>query len=204
MFGSNKKQTDAVGLPGNGTEDGLSDVEEIRTDTVDEHSPIAAEGPEPVPEPSHFPSAPPMSDAMGDADDDTPPIDPLADAGPTIDDELSKGYMGTSSWRKSKRDDNSSEDSSSTPVNEDELLDIKQQALRSLAPLVGKLEQTPEEKFRTTMMLIQASDNPDLIHQAFDSANAIKDEKVRAQALLDVVNEINYFTQNGETKPSTD
>lgn len=78
--------------------------------------------------------------------------------------------------------------------NDDALLAIKQQALQQLSPLLGHLEQTPEEKFRTTMMLIQASDNDALIKAAYDAALSIEDEKVRAQALLDIVNEINYFT----------
>ena len=77
----------------------------------------------------------------------------------------------------------------------DELLDIKQEALQSLSPLVGHLDQTPEEKFRTTMMMIQASDDQSLLREAYDAAKQISDEKTRAQALLDVVNEINYFTQ---------
>lgn len=77
----------------------------------------------------------------------------------------------------------------------DELLHIKQEALQALTPLIGHLEQTPEEKFRTTMMMIQASDDQSLLKGAYDSAKAIGDEKVRAQALLDIVNEINYFTQ---------
>ncbi len=81
-------------------------------------------------------------------------------------------------------------------ADEDELLAIKQQALQQLSPLVGQLDQTPEEKFRTTMMLIQASDNQALLKDAYEAAQAIDDEKIRAQALLDVINEINYFTQN--------
>jgi len=76
-----------------------------------------------------------------------------------------------------------------------DLLDLKQQALSQLGPLVNHLEQAPEEKFRTTMMLIQSTDNSALLKQAYDAAQAISDDKVRAQALLDVVNEINYFTQ---------
>jgi hypothetical protein len=80
--------------------------------------------------------------------------------------------------------------------NTDHLLDIKQQALQQLTPLIGHLDQEPEEKFRTTMMMIQASDNDALIKDAYESALQITDEKVRAQALLDIVNEINYFTHN--------
>jgi len=77
-----------------------------------------------------------------------------------------------------------------------DLLGIKQQALQQLSPLVSHLEQTPEERFRTTMMLIQASDNAELIKDAYEAAGQIPEEKVRAQALLDIVNEINYFTQH--------
>jgi len=77
----------------------------------------------------------------------------------------------------------------------DDLLALKQQALTQLSPLVSQLDQTPEEKFRTTMMMIQSTDNQTLIKDAYEAAQAIPDEKARAQALLDVVNEINYFTQ---------
>jgi hypothetical protein len=80
------------------------------------------------------------------------------------------------------------------PAGSDDLLGLKQQALQSLQPLVNHLDQSPEEKFKTTMMLIQASDNSSLVKQAYEAANQITDEKARAQALLDVVNEINYFT----------
>lgn len=83
-------------------------------------------------------------------------------------------------------------------TQDDGLLKLKQQALQSLAPLVDQLDQSPEEKFKTTMMLIQASDNAELVHEAYDAANKIEDEKARARALLDVVNEINYFTQHHE------
>ncbi len=77
----------------------------------------------------------------------------------------------------------------------DSLEDIRKEALGELAPLVGKLDLNPEDKFRTTMMMIQATDNKDLIKDAHEAAKTIEDEKVRAQALLDIVNEINYFTQ---------
>ena len=84
-----------------------------------------------------------------------------------------------------------------SPVSGDEdLLDLKQKALQELSPLVDHLEQNPEEKFKTTMMMIQASDDQALLPAAYQAAQAITDEKAKAQALLDVVNEINYFTQS--------
>lgn len=76
----------------------------------------------------------------------------------------------------------------------DELLNIKRQALQQLTPLVDHLEQSPKEQFRTTMMMIQATDNQGLIKKAFDAAQKIEDDKERAQAFLDIINEINYFT----------
>jgi len=94
------------------------------------------------------------------------------------------------------------EDDSATtaPSEDDDLVEIKQQALQQLSPLVDHLDQTPEEKFHTTMMMIQASDDQSLIKSAYESAQKITDEKAKAQALLDIVNEINYFTQGGEPK----
>lgn len=76
-----------------------------------------------------------------------------------------------------------------------DLTEIKQHALEELAPLVDDLQQNPEDHFRTLMMLIQASDDQSLLPKAYEAAHKIEDEQVRAQALLDVVNEINYFTQ---------
>ena len=94
-----------------------------------------------------------------------------------------------------------SEDTEAAPASgSDDLLSIKQEALQNLSPLLSQLEQSPEEKFRTTMMLIQASDNQSLIQSAYTAAKEIEDEKVRAQALLDIVNEINYFTQHKAEK----
>lgn len=80
----------------------------------------------------------------------------------------------------------------------DDLLEIKQNALQELNPLVKHLDQSPEENFKTTMMMIQASDDQSLIKPAYEAAKKITNEKARAQALLDVVNEINYFTQQNK------
>src|SRR5690606_675758 len=93
------------------------------------------------------------------------------------------------------------EPSDDTPVSEstdtpapasDDLINIKKEALQQLTPLVGHLDQTPEEQFKTTMMMIQAADDQTLIRKAYDAAQQISDDKAKAQALLDIVNEINY------------
>jgi len=82
-----------------------------------------------------------------------------------------------------------------TPTDDSKLQDIKRTALQNLLPIVGKLDQTPEEKFQTLLMVIQASDNRELINEAYETAAKIPDEAKRAQALLAIINEINFFTQ---------
>lgn len=81
-------------------------------------------------------------------------------------------------------------------TNDSELAELKARALKQLTPLAQHLDQSPEEKFHTTMMMLQATDDQNLVKVAYQAAESITDEKARAQALLDVINEINYFTQN--------
>lgn len=90
-----------------------------------------------------------------------------------------------------------SSDNTTTPddTSSPDLEDIKLKALAQLSPLVGKLNQPPEERYKTLMMLIQASDNHELIKDAYTAANEITDEALKAEALLGIVNEINYFNQ---------
>lgn len=92
----------------------------------------------------------------------------------------------------------SATDSQLTDATNEELIEVKQKALDQLFPLIDKLDQTPEEHFKTLMMIIQASDNQTLIEKAYQIAQTIDNEKSRAQALLDIINEINYFTQQPE------
>jgi len=90
------------------------------------------------------------------------------------------------------------EKDSAPQVDMDKLADMKKQALDHLEPLVKHLDGTPEETFKTTMMMIQANDNHTLLDKALNAAKKITDDKERAQALLDIVNEINYFSQNSQ------
>jgi hypothetical protein len=125
----------------------------------------------------------PATDTSASAANLSVPADPAPAVGPSAP---------ASNDLPADTNDNANSDSS-------DLLSIKQDALQSLSPLLSHLDQSPEEKFRTTMMLIQASDDQSLIQTAYAAAKEIGDEKVRAQALLDIVNEINYFTQSKPT-----
>lgn len=92
--------------------------------------------------------------------------------------------------------DNVSTTPADKPKSGDGDLDtIKQNALKDLTPLLNKLDQGPEEKYKTLMMIIQASDNQDLVSEAYETVQKITDDKARADALIGIINEINYFSQ---------
>ncbi|HMH30997.1 MAG TPA: hypothetical protein VK534_00790 [Methylomirabilota bacterium] len=152
-------------------------------------------------------STPEATEPAEGQDDWQHPGDPIKDEdkedknGP-ISDILSPagGFPRSSDTQASNHgpSDPSSDDTIITDTSNHELIEIKQHSLEELEPLVDNLDLAPEEKFRTVMMIIQASDKQDLIKKAYEAAKAIEDEKTRAQALLDIVNEINFFTSQHE------
>lgn len=73
---------------------------------------------------------------------------------------------------------------------------IKKDALNELRPLVDKLNVSPEEKFDTYLLLIRSTDDQSLIAPAHDAAKEITDEARRAQALLDIIKEIDYLSNH--------
>ncbi|MDB5166963.1 MAG: hypothetical protein JWN26_108 [Candidatus Saccharibacteria bacterium] len=131
----------------------------------------------------------------------TPPVAPVADPDPTVspvdtpepevasslptpDDAPINGYNPPLT------------STSVTPTAEPstDLSDIKKEALSDLRPLVGKLDIPSEEKFDTYLLLIRSTDDKSLIAPAYAAAQAITDEARKAQALLDVIKEIDYLS----------
>ncbi len=95
-----------------------------------------------------------------------------------------------------------SDASSGSGDKDQDLLEIRRKALLELAPVIEQLDLPPEEKFRTIMMIIQINDDKALVKAAYEAAHGITDEKDKAQALVDIVNEVNYFThQPGAEQP---
>lgn len=78
-----------------------------------------------------------------------------------------------------------------------ELDNLKKEALQELRPLVDKLNLPADEKFDTLLLLIRSTDDKTLLSAAHDAAKSIEDENKRAQALLDVIKEIDYFSGHG-------
>lgn len=75
-----------------------------------------------------------------------------------------------------------------------DLSDIKKEALSDLRPLVGKLDIPSDEKFDTYLLLIRSTDDKSLVAPAYAAAQAITDEARKAQALLDIIKEIDYLS----------
>ena len=74
--------------------------------------------------------------------------------------------------------------------------DIRLQVISELRPLVNRLDfLAPADKFDTLLLLIRTIDDSSLIPMAHQAAMAIPDEVKRAQALLDILKEIDFFTQ---------
>lgn len=91
---------------------------------------------------------------------------------------------------------------STTPVipampeveSSDDLDGIKKDALIELRPLVDKLNLSAEEKFDIYLLLLRNTDDKTLIAPAHKAAQEIADETRRAQALLDIIKEIDYLS----------
>lgn len=75
-----------------------------------------------------------------------------------------------------------------------ELESIKKDALEQLRPLVDKLDLQPQEKFDTLLLIIRSTDDQSLVAAANETAKQIPDESKRAEALLDVIKEIDFFS----------
>lgn len=85
---------------------------------------------------------------------------------------------------------------STTDVSD--LESIKKTALGELRPLINKVDLPAEEKFDTYLMLIRSTDDSTLIAPAHAAAQAITDETRRAEALLDIIKEIDYLSRNNQ------
>lgn len=127
--------------------------------------------------PTPMPTDPAPADSVVDATGVVaePEVDPLLSAAPVLEPAVA---------------------SVSTDSGDVSLDNIKQQALGELRPLVDKLNVSPEEKFDTYLLLLRSTDDKALIAPAHEAAKSIADEAKRAQALLDIIKEIDFLSQS--------
>lgn len=75
---------------------------------------------------------------------------------------------------------------------------VKRQALAALAPLLGSLQTNPERKFEICMSAMRFTDDASLAAVALDAALAIEDNGPKAEALVELINEIDYLESNAK------
>lgn len=85
--------------------------------------------------------------------------------------------------------------SNTASASDDSLQAIKRDALTELRPLVDKLNLAPADKFDVLLLLIRTTNDSSLLPQAHDVARQIPDESRRAQALLSIIQEVDYFSK---------
>lgn len=137
--------------------------------------------PAPAASPTDETAVPPMPSAVPDMTSDTPVL-------PAVDTSMP-------SEQPTVMPPTTAPTSLATPgVLSPELESIKKDAVEELRPLVDKLDLPADEKFDTLLLIIRSTDDKALIGPAHEAAKAITDETKRAQALLDVIKEIDYFS----------
>jgi len=146
-----------------------SSLEEKELPKIELKNDAKEEDPEPEPEPVSTPVAAPEVPVV-----ETPPEMPVVEYTPPVID--------------------------TPPSAENSNLEgIKKDALTELRPLVDKLDLAPDEKFDTYLLLIRSTDDKTLIAPAHEAARNIDDEARRAQALLDIIKEIDYLSGPTQT-----
>lgn len=131
------------------------------------------------------------------------PVAPSPTAAPTDDTAalLPPFPVPTADQPETPAPDTSFQPAATSNVNATELEGIKTDALNELRPLIDHVDLAPEEKFDTYLMLIRSTDDSTLIAPAHAVAQGISDEKRKAEALLDIIKEIDYLSKKDQ--PST-
>lgn len=80
----------------------------------------------------------------------------------------------------------------------DNMDDLRKRALLDLRPIVDKIGLKDEEAFNVLLLLIRETDDESLLPDAYEAARNIVDESRRAQALLDVIRETEYFKNKAD------
>lgn len=94
-------------------------------------------------------------------------------------------------------DEDNQKDTSKSDNNQaapDALDAVKQRALKELVPVLDDLKGLePERKFDICIAAMRYTDNKLLAETALDAALAIEEKGTKAEALVELVNEINYL-----------
>ncbi len=172
-----------------------SDSDDAKSSDTTDESPSAPMEPPSLPDPAVVASTSDDSDVATDESPDASGDESQSDESSESDENKTSDRESSEVDEDTDKNEESSGTSTVPAVDTDKLAAMKQHALDHLEPLADGLDQSPEEEFRTTIMRIQANDNHTLLEKALEAAKRIEDDEARAKALLDIINEINYFSQ---------
>lgn len=83
----------------------------------------------------------------------------------------------------------------STPADS-KMEDVKARAMKALTPLLSEIQDMdPERKFDICISAMRYTDDKDLADAALEAALAIEETGTKAEALVELINEINYLQQ---------
>lgn len=68
---------------------------------------------------------------------------------------------------------------------------LRQEALRELSPLIGQLDQTPDEKYATAKMVYEETNDQNILSAVYEAAKNLTNEKAKAEAIYDIIKKIN-------------
>lgn len=72
------------------------------------------------------------------------------------------------------------------------LEEIRRRAVEALVPVIDSVEGGADKRFELLMNAVRASDNASLLEKTLATAEAIEDPSMKAEALVDVINETSY------------
>jgi hypothetical protein len=94
-------------------------------------------------------------------------------------------------------DENTDSNGSENPTAQnDQLEDVKKRAMHALTPLIADIkDMDPERKFDICLSAMRYTDNKELANVALNAALEISEDETKAEALVELINEINYLQQ---------
>lgn len=88
-----------------------------------------------------------------------------------------------------------SADNSATDSNQ-ALTELRQEAISTLIPLIDQINGAPDKKFELLITAARSAGDTQLLKKALESAKQLEGDDQKAEAVLDVLNEINLNLKN--------
>jgi hypothetical protein len=80
-------------------------------------------------------------------------------------------------------------------MGDNALKHVQSRALEALTPLLEGLDVNPERKFDICINAMRLTGNKDLAEPTLEAALAIEEKGIKAESLVELINEINYLQQ---------